>query len=445
MAVDIQSEEGRIIRNLIPLATWPARRFASLCAKLDIQTADDKAILFKRGDNDGALYYLLNGTVSLEVDALKIETIQAGSESARFALAHQIPRKVDGIANGKIQFLRVDASMINSVDETARDENETDMIEEDVAVEEEESDDWMTTLLKSPIFRGLPPANLQKILMSLEEIEIKAGDVIIRQGETGDYYYIIKKGLVMLSRKPSPLAKEIKLGQLGDLETFGEDSLISGDPRSVTITAITDTILFRLGKDQFVSLIKQPTLKYVNYQETLDYLDKGANLIDVRGPDEFKKSHLPHSINVPIFSLRMYLKTLNRHQPIIVICKNGKASETAAFILLRNKFNALILRDGIEGLSAEQLKMPASFAIDDGVETTNFTVATQEYKADTEIVEPAPPVQPANTDLRQAIQQLTGKYKNLEAEKMALELKCASLTRQLETLKAELERLKSAG
>ena len=440
MAVEIQSEEGRTIRQLIPLSTLPADKFAALCAQVVIESAEDGKILFRRGDGDRNLYYLLDGAVSLQTDGLKIETIKAGSDSARFAIAHQIPRKVDAIANGKIQFLRLDASKINSIQDAANDENESFMMVEEL----EDGDDWMTTLLKSPIFRGLPPANLQKILISLEEVSYQTGEIIIRQGEPGDFYYIIKKGQALISRKPTPNAKDIKLAQLGSLDTFGEDSLLSGEPRNVTITALTDISLLRLGKEQFINLIKNPTIKYIGYQDAMDFMDKGADLIDVRGPDEFKANHLPGSINVPIFSLRMYLKTLNRQHPIVVVCNDGRASETAAFILLRHKYTALVLRGGIGGLTPEQLKRPASFRIDDGKETVNFAaiISEPESQATAEYTEATAY---EGSELRQVVQQLTQKCKALEADKLALELKCTALSRQVDGLKADLEVLKGGG
>lgn len=444
MAVDIHSDEGRTVRQLIPLSTLPNLVFSQLCRQLDIQYADRGQTLFKRGDEDCKLYYLLNGSVHLQIESLRIETIEAGSESARFAIAHQIPRKVDAIAASRIQFLSMDMSLVKSIQDTTYDENESDMIVEEM----EDTDDWMTTLLRSPIFRSLPPANLQKLLMSLEEVNFKAGEIIIQQGEQGNYYYIIKKGQALISRKPTPNAKEIKLAQLSDLDAFGEDALISGESRNVTITAITDITMLRLGKEQFITLIKQPTLKYIDYAEAMDYIEKGADLIDVRGPDEYKKYHLPQSLSVPFFSLRMYLKTLNRQHPIIVVCNNGRTSEAAAFVLLRHKFTALILQGGLDALDKELLKAPASFPIDDGVETGNFTGSGPA----TEIRHPEPGEQEITQEfnaeasseeiLRGTIESLTLRCKTLEAEKAALEIKYASLRRHLEKMKAEMDRLK---
>ena len=399
-----------------------------------VEDADDGQYLFKSGDINPDLFYLLKGSVNLQLETLKIETIKAGSESARFALAHQIPRKVNVIASGRIRFLRLNADMMKSIQSIPYEESESNMIDDEL----EENDDWMTTLLKSPIFRMLPPANLQKILMSLQEIRFKAGEIIINQGDQGDCYYIIKKGQCLISRKPAPNAKEIRLGQLTDLDAFGEDALISGQPRNVTITAATDVSLLRLGKEQFLSLIKQPTMKYIGYPEAQELIAAGAELIDVREPDEYRKHHLPHSVNVPFFSLRMQLKTINRQNPIVVVCKDGKTSETASFILLRHKFNALVLQGGMDCLSQDLLKAPASFTIDDGIEIGNYT-GKANYGIETSPLPAAPTIQDDAQQMRQIIQNLKSRCTALEAEKKALEQQCATLATQVQSLKAELK------
>ena len=128
------------------------------------------------------------------------------------------------------------------------------------------SNDWMTALLVSPIFQCLPPANLQKIILSMEAVDFKKDEVILNQGSAGDYYYLIKNGQCLCTRKSSPTAKEIKLRQLAAGDTFGEDALISGAPRDLTITALTDVSLLRLDKQQFVTLIKEPSFLRAHFE-----------------------------------------------------------------------------------------------------------------------------------------------------------------------------------
>ncbi|HEY8099025.1 MAG TPA: cyclic nucleotide-binding domain-containing protein [Methylobacter sp.] len=319
---------------------------------------------------------------------------------------------------------------------------------------QDDSDDWMSALLRSPIFQRLPPTNLQKILMSLEAVHFSKGEVIIEQGSMGDYYYLIKNGHCELTRKPTPNAKEIKLARLATGDTFGEDALLSDAPRNVTITALTDISLLRLNKPQFVSLIKEPSLTFVDHTEMQKAVQQGATLLDVRTPDEFEKFHLEGSINEPFFSLRMQLKTLDRDKPIIVVCGDGKTSEAAVFLLLRNKINAMLLKGGIAGINPEPETdiVPASAA--DATEAVVERLETAPQSEEKQPVDSPASVSSSAQDnqiaalrseieaLKAANQQLTDKCMKLEFDKQHAEKQTRVLHKQLEKLTLVLDKLK---
>jgi CRP-like cAMP-binding protein/rhodanese-related sulfurtransferase len=429
MAVDTQSDEGRLIRQLIPLSRLSNDKFAQLCQSIEVQEVGGGHVLFQCGDASGDFVYLLKGSVTLKTDFLNIETIKAGSDSARFALAHQTPRKVNAVADGRVRFLRIPATMLDFSLPVTYQEQPSDMVVQNT----EESEDWMSALLRLPIFMKLPPSNLQKILTSLQEVTYKAGEVIIEQGGEGDYYYIIKKGHCLISRKPTATAKEIKLGQMTDWDAFGEDALITGEPRGVTVSAIVETVLFRLKKDQFNQLIKQPPLEFVSYERAQELIEQGSILVDVRGPDEYNKYHLPHSINMPFFSFRMQIKSLNRQTPIVVICRDGRISESAVFVLLRYRFSAVVLKGGIESIQTH-VAGEESAAVNRDSEQLSSAQVQKMATAATEISTPDSDV----NNLRQVAQHLKARCAALEAEKKLLESKCATLAKQLALLKAEL-------
>ncbi len=445
MTVDSQSKEGQAIRRLIPLSTISTEQFESICAKISIETAEPNTFLFKRNDSENKLFYLIKGSIRLQSDNLIVESINSESESSKFALAHQIPRKVDVFTLTTVLFIKIDSNLL-SYSNISDEQEEKSTMAIDEPEDDNNDDDWMTTLLKSPIFRALPPANLQQIMMSLQTITVKKGDFIIKQGEPGDFYYLIKKGHCLISRKPSANAKEIKLAQLSSQDTFGEDSLLSGEPRNVSITALTDTDLIRLSKDKFISLIKEPSLKFISHSQVADQLTKGTVLIDVRSPDEYNKHHLAHSINTPFFSLRMYIKSLNRKKPIIVVCEDGKTSEAAAFLLLRNKISAQIIEGGMNSIPEENLESTATFSIDNIKDTaaTNDSAITIEEKPSNET--PLSLELHSQTDSGNALltenKQLKSTIQALKSEKEALEKKYRMLFKQTERLKSVLDSLK---
>lgn len=322
---------------------------------------------------------------------------------------------------------------------------------------QDDSDDWMSALLRSPIFQRLPPTNLQKILMSLEAVHFNKGEVIVDQGTMGDYYYLIKNGHCELTRKPSPNAKEIKLARMSAGDTFGEDSLLSDAPRNGSISALTDISLLRLNKPQFVSLIKEPSLAFVNYTEMQEVVKQGAILLDVRTPDEYESNHIDGSINEPFFSLRMQLKTLDKERPIIVVCSDGKTSEAAVFLLLRNKINAMILKGGMAGINPEPEHdaLPSSTTDDVEVVLDRPEIVHQERA----VKQPDNSVSVSNNAqdehirllqleieaLKMTNQQLNDKCMKLEFDKQHAEKQARLMHKQLEKLTQVLDKLKAGG
>jgi CRP-like cAMP-binding protein len=426
MPVDIDSKDGKEIRKLIPLATLPAPVFAAICSVIEIEEAKQDYVLFRKGDQTNEFIYLLSGKITLQFDELKVDTISADDTTARFAIAHQNPRKIDAIANCDIRFLRIDMEIINNPPTVFTEEEQSYMVTENT---EENADDWMTTLLKSPIFQRLPASNLHQILIGLKEIKYNSGDTIIKQGEPGDYYYLIRQGHCLVTRKPSPNAKEIKLAELHANETFGEDSLLSGEPRNVTITALNNVSLLRLDKQQFINLIKNPVLGFIDFSSIQQELDNGAMLLDVRSPDVYKKMHLDNSINTPFFSLRMQIKSLNRKKKAIVVCDDGNISEAAAFLLIKSKFHAVILKGGIQQVPQEVFSDTATFDIKDGIESVIDATAPKEGAAPSKTTTTVDTV-PKEISLEAQISQLKSENESLKVMTAQLKKQCAKLLQE---------------
>ncbi|MFI3137890.1 MAG: cyclic nucleotide-binding domain-containing protein [Methylococcaceae bacterium] len=437
MPILINSKEAQEIRKFIPLATIPLSRFERICARMDVLTAEPGEALFKRGDNIKELVYLLSGDVSLQAAGMQVEIIAAKSYSGRFALAHHHPRKIDAVALNSLRYLRLDAKWLISQHKT--DLTQEDNIDMTNTETDENSEDWMTTLLNSPVFKNLPPANLQRLLMSLEEIHVPKGTMVLKQGEQGEYYYLIKQGQCILSRKPSPNARDIKLAQLRSSDTFGEDALLSEQPINVSITALTNLSLLRLDKENFITLIKTPALKYIDAHDMERELQEGAYVVDVRSQDDYIAWHLKDSINAPFFSILMQSKTFDRKRTIIVACEDGKTSAAAAFFLLRHKFSAVILRNGLCSLPTEPMSPVISFVHNTATRQTFLGDAAS--KKDTE--------QPDATTEAATLEQLMAENKALKALVQKLKQQCADtqqekalLEKQTEELKDTLQQLK---
>ena len=110
-------------------------------------------------------------------------------------------------------------------------------------------EEQLELLRGNPIFASLPGSTLEQLADRLTEVRAAAGEQIIRQGEPGDRFYLIEGGTVEVSvdGKPGP--------ELGRGESFGEIALLRDVPRTATVTARTDVVLYALDRNAFIPAV----------------------------------------------------------------------------------------------------------------------------------------------------------------------------------------------
>ncbi|HSB80071.1 MAG TPA: SLC13 family permease, partial [Candidatus Methylomirabilis sp.] len=113
----------------------------------------------------------------------------------------------------------------------------------------------ITTLRGLPLFAELPREDLARLVGGLEEISVPAGGIVYSQGEPGDAMYIVASGA--LEVRFGEEGWEERVRATGPGEWFGEMALLTGDPRSATVIALSDSRLWRLDKDRFLALSDQ--------------------------------------------------------------------------------------------------------------------------------------------------------------------------------------------
>ncbi len=110
-------------------------------------------------------------------------------------------------------------------------------------------------MLGLPIFGSLPPERLEPAAMALEQVPVTAGADIIRQGEPADRFYIIADGTFAVRHQADDAGPSRQLRQMGRDEVFGEIGLLTGAPRTATVTALTDGLLYALDGPAFLDLV----------------------------------------------------------------------------------------------------------------------------------------------------------------------------------------------
>jgi CRP-like cAMP-binding protein len=335
-----------LLKGFSPLDGLKRDNLAALAKKVRIRELSPAQLLFKEGDTEKRTIYIVSGALEL-IDGGKIaEVVEGGTESARNPVSPMFPRRVTARAHDRVQFISIDSDLLDVMltwDQTGSYEvSELQGKSENIG-----GDDWMTMLLQAKAFHKIPPANIQAIFMRMQQINYKSGDVVLKQGSEGDYFYVLTRGKCLVTRE-TPLNKEgIKLAELDVGDTFGEEALISDAKRNATVTMTTDGAVMRLGKEDFKRLLNEPMLDWVSSEEADQIVQGGGQWLDVRLPSEFENHHKDGAINIPLYFIRLKINTLDKDKKYVVCCDTGRRSSAGAYILSERGYHANVLRGGI--------------------------------------------------------------------------------------------------
>ena len=348
--MSVEQVSTELLRGFSPLDGLKRDNLAALARKVQIREMSPGQMLFKEGDTEKRTLYVISGTLELVDQAKVIGTVEGGTDAARNPVAPVYPRRVSARARDRVQFISIDSDLLDVM--LTWDQTGTYEVSELAGQSDQTNEDWMTMLLQTKAFHKIPPANIQAIFMRMQQINYRAGDVILKQGAEGDYFYVLIRGSALVTRE-TPLSKEgIKLAALQVGDTFGEEALISEAKRNATVTMQTDGAVMRLGKDDFKKLLNEPMLDWVSKDEADELVRAGGQWLDVRLPSEFENQHLDGALNIPLYFIRLKISTLDPSKKYIVCCDTGRRSSAGAYILSERGYTAYVLRGGINRAQA---------------------------------------------------------------------------------------------
>ena len=333
-----------LLKTFVPPSALNAENFQELAGKTFVEEVAAGKTLFAQGDTDKKTIYLIDGEVTMTTDSGESASVTAGTQAGKHPLANFQPRRHTAVAKAACKITRVDSDLLDILmtwDQMAG--IEVDEIQDD---EEDEGGDWMTRILQSKAFLQVPPGNIQAMFMRIQEVPAKAGDVIIKQGDDGDFYYIVTSGECKVTRT-SKTGSELTLATLKAGAAFGEEALLSDAKRNANIVMATDGMLMRLSKEDFNELLKEPMLTWVTREEGDEMVKNGAVWLDVRLDSEHKHNGLEGSINIPLFMLRLKVATLSEDKKYILYCDTSRRSAAATFLLSERGLDVACLKDGI--------------------------------------------------------------------------------------------------
>jgi CRP-like cAMP-binding protein len=349
MSLEIDPKQ---IKTFSPINSLNPENAQELIKKITATPVQEGRYVFKKGDVDKTHIFLISGIIELVDDKKVVKVIKAGSPEGLQPLAHGFPRPVSARAKIASVVTKVNSDMLDIM--LTWDQTGSYTVE---GVDEEDDEtDWMTRILQTRAFHRIPPANIQAMFMRMESVSYKPGEKVIEQESEGDYFYIIKEGRCLVTRATPANPKGVKLATLSVGDSFGEEALISDSKRNATITMLTEGHLMRLNKEDFNTLLNEPLLNWVDYDEAKKLVEGGAIWFDVRLPAEHKAKFIKGSINIPLIFLRMKANSLDQQKKYVIYCDTGRRSSAASFLLNEKDIESYVLRDGVDTAEPDDLQ-----------------------------------------------------------------------------------------
>lgn len=345
MAAEKKLIEKTVLKGLVPCDALSEENLNTLAGKTFIETLPAGGVLFKKGQSDKKRFYLLLGDLVLEGPGVAPKMLRGGSKEACHAVGQSQPRQLTATARTPVAVAALDEDVLGTM--LTWDQSSNYVVDEVKPADGDADDDWMTRILQTKSFFRVPPANIQAMFMRLQPVSVQVGEMVVKQGDPGDFYYIVSRGRCKVTRKVPETGVEIKLTELRSGDSFGEESLLGDSVRNATVTMLTDGTLMRLSRADFEKLLKTPVLKTVNYEQAQAMVSSGAVWIDVRLESEYQNEHIPGSVNVPLYILRLKMSSLDPARKYIVYCDAGPRSSSAAFLLNERGIDVYLLEGGL--------------------------------------------------------------------------------------------------
>lgn len=327
--------------RFVPLQSLVPSDRTQLAKQSSLVNYQPGQVIFSRGELARTQAFLIDGEIELQ-DERHASRQRASDPESRYALAPGQRRSATVLCLKPAQVLFVDRELLD-VMLTWSQTGGVEVRDLGAGTSADESHDWMTALLQSKAFLRIPPGNIAQIFASMEPVVFEAGQIILKQGEPGDYYYVIRDGRAQVVLEDPNGNSEEELAQLGVGRAFGEEALVSGEPRNATVRALTRCSLMRLSSASFARLLKAPLLREVHLSD----ITANVQLLDVRLPREFERGHWPGAINLPLARLRELAESLDPAREYWVYCDTGRRSASAVFLLTERGFDAKLVRGGV--------------------------------------------------------------------------------------------------
>jgi cAMP-dependent protein kinase regulator len=216
-------------------------------------SAQKDATLINEGDEGDYFYILREGTVKYLKGQKEVGNGTEGSSFGELALLYSAPRAASVVCTRACHLYRLDQITFRKI------------LQSQVRGEDQEK---MEVLQKVPFLKELDPQDLHKLADAMKPKSYKKGEILVRKGDEGDAFYVIKEGKVKVTdisvgnRKYEDMVFESGAH-------LGERALLLKEPRAATCFALTDVQTLTIDADTFMKVLGEYTTLVLRSQDQM--------------------------------------------------------------------------------------------------------------------------------------------------------------------------------
>lgn len=203
-------------------------------------------------------------------------------------------------------------------------------------------DKWLEGLINQPLFQHLPAQHQKAVVEHFELCPIREGVSPVVEGDKVDYVYVVKKGSFRVDCHQGENGDGCS-ASLGVGQWFGEEAAITGNTRNAHVTALENSVCYRIPRVFFVKHIVAPMIKRVQSKDAMKWVKAGARVFDITSSEVYRGQEEQYTTNLPLSRLHHVVGRLKRNKKYLVKANCGPESLVAVFILLKNGFQAYLL------------------------------------------------------------------------------------------------------
>ena len=336
------------LKNYYPFNKMEEKFLPLLLEQFEVHDFNENDDIFKHDDNRVYAKYVIDGVVNISYPSGREKKVKSTSLQSYYPIGEVNSQKK---ISSSVISSGAKVMMINNIflDHFTVWNNLFKESNSESPLRGHHSYAWVVGLLLSKAVQMLPRGHVDQIFKSLEPVYVNEGQEVIAEGDSGDYCYIIVKGEANVYKCAAE--GEDLVATLGEGVMFGENALVSKEPRTASVRMKTNGILMKMIGEKFSSLLKSHVVRWLTVDAAYEKILEGATLLDVREEEEFNNIGFQDCVNIPMGFLRDRCGQMLNMDTTVITCSNtGMRCASAAFLLATLGYDVYSMQGGLLGL-----------------------------------------------------------------------------------------------